>query len=137
MKTDIAKSWCEALRSGNYKRGLYQFRDLDDRYDPIGVLCELAAQAGVCTAEKRDKPKATHFFGWLYDGEATRLPKSVGEWSGLEYWAANHIAHRSDHGRKFEETADYIEETYVTKKKQVRGDGKGKAVSPGQDKNNA
>ena len=99
------------LRDGSYKQGKYQFRDLDGYFDVVGVLVDRAAAAGVVTAKEYGTGReAPVFFGWSYDGSATRLPKAVEEWSGLEYWTANRLMTMNDKGKTFEELATYIEE---------------------------
>lgn len=112
MNKDIKDLWVATLRRGEYKQGKFMFRDLDDNFDAVGVLMDLAASAGVI-----DKPKkytketgATQFFGWTYDRSATRITKTVYEWAGIGYYTANHIQTMNDHGKNFNTIADYIEE---------------------------
>lgn len=112
MNKEIAKEWVDALRSGDYAQGFYQLRSIEDKYDPIGVLCEMAASVGVCE-RKEHGGKDRVFYGWSYDGLATRLPRAVEEWSGLGYWAANRIITMNDHKAKFPDIANYIEDRYV------------------------
>jgi len=112
MNPDVKAEWIACLTDGSYKQGKYQFRDLDDHFDPIGVLMDRAVAAGVipapkCYGEGRVSPV---FFGWEYDRSATRITKAVEEWSGLEYWTANRLMTMNDKGKTFEELATYIEE---------------------------
>lgn len=113
MNKDILAMWVEALRSGRYRQGKFGLRDLEDRFDPIGVLCDLAISDGVKVGcKKYEKPDAQVFFGYCYDGTATRLPKAVSEWSGLSYWSANRILTINDKGKDFGLIANYLEEKY-------------------------
>jgi hypothetical protein len=41
MKTDIKAKWVTALRSGEYKKGIYRLHTKDGRYCCLGVLCDL------------------------------------------------------------------------------------------------
>lgn len=114
MNKEILARWVEALRSGRYRQGKFGLRDLEDRFDPIGVLCDLAVSDGVkIEVKKYDKPEAQHFFGYTYDGIATRLPTPVEKWSGLGYWSANRIINLNDKGKDFKQIADYLEARYV------------------------
>ena len=51
MKQEIKQQWITALRSGNYPQGRGYLRRIDDDgkegYCCLGVLCELAVNAGV------------------------------------------------------------------------------------------
>lgn len=40
MTTEIMTRWVEALRSGKYAQGDVKCRSVDNRYCPLGVLCE-------------------------------------------------------------------------------------------------
>lgn len=105
--------WVEALRSGRYRQGKFGLRDLEERFDPIGVLSDLAISNGVPVAcKKYEKPQAQVFFGYTYDGSATRISKPVSEWAGIEYWAAVRTQTLNDKGWDFGRIADYLEENY-------------------------
>lgn len=41
MNEELKQKWIEALRSGKYKQGHGQLRDLDNRYCCLGVLCDV------------------------------------------------------------------------------------------------
>lgn len=116
MDSKVKALWVCSLRDGSFKQGKSIMRDLDEHYDAVGVLCELAVSAGVIPPAKRyDKASgAQHFFGYQYqDGKhhtATRVPKAVHEWAGIGYWTCNHIQTMNDKGWSFEKIADYIEE---------------------------
>lgn len=114
MKKTVKTLWVEALRSGNYKKCQYQLRDLDDRYDATGVLCELAVENGIIpTPVKQDDPDEHTFFGYVYgpktNRKATGLPDAVVQWSGLEYRVGYKVAMMGDKGMSFNKLADWIE----------------------------
>lgn len=113
MNPTVKAEWIACLTDGSYKQGKYGLRDLDDHFDAVGVLMDRAAAAGVIDAPVFYGPREGGvFFGWTYDGSATRLTKAVGEWSGLDYWSANRIITMNDSGKSFIEIASYIKEHY-------------------------
>jgi hypothetical protein len=114
VKPEIKREWVSRLRDGSYEQGTFQLRDLEDRYDPVGVLMDLASQHGVIAEPKKKSPDTGSelFFGYTYDGQAVRMSKTVEEWSGLNFWLANRIIGMNDKGQTFAEIADYIEENF-------------------------
>ena len=57
MKTNSAKLWVKALRSGKYKQGYKQLKTVStkgDRHCCLGVLCELAVQKKVISSYDPD-----------------------------------------------------------------------------------
>ena len=117
MDAKIKAEWLACLRDGTYVQTKeFRLQDVDGHFDPIGVLCDRAVAAGVLP-----KPRffdrgveGRVFFGYTYESgnhtTATRLPKAVEEWAGIEYWTANHIQSMSDKGKTFAQIADWIEE---------------------------
>lgn len=82
MRKEIALRWAEALRSEKYTQGRYALRQTDDAYCCLGVLCDLAAEAGVGRWERVGA-------GWAFvtdDGrrEEEMLPPDVMAWSGIQ-----------------------------------------------------
>lgn len=111
MTPDAKELWVASLRDGSFVKGKYGLRDLEDRYDATGVLCELAVMNGIIKPAKRyDKPDASVFFGYTYDGLATGISKKVEEWSGLSYRLGFNIAMKGDRGMSFDKIADWIED---------------------------
>jgi hypothetical protein len=98
MNPKVREAWVRALRSGQYPQGTNYLHvaadDPNDRWEGfccLGVLCELAVQAGVI-------PPARHMVTptgrrvWEYgvpggeDGDGashTSLPWAVSEWAGI------------------------------------------------------
>lgn len=115
MNPEIKAQWVAALRSGEYKQGA-GWLNRGDEYCCLGVLCELAAKAGVV---QRHKGQFAHAYG---DGKAdTYLPSEVVEWARVrsmrpavdgepldKYNDGNYDAGLSPH--TFTEIADLIEE---------------------------
>ena len=117
MDKEIKEKWTTALRSGEYKQGFDRLR----RYDTcccLGVLCELAVNAGVIPPGKLH----SDFTGVAYAyGESERvglLPDEVLHWASIENQTAvfnygeqrGDLAHFNDTGLSFEEIATIIEE---------------------------
>lgn len=116
MKQAIAKEWVAALRSGEYKQGTGQLRDLENQFCCLGVLCNLHAKAKPKFAAKQLEQEA-------YGDESAVLPKIVQNWSGIrepmgefnngrvksEYCD---LAGMNDSGEDFEYIADFIEKNW-------------------------
>jgi hypothetical protein len=85
MDINIKADWLKALRSGSYRQGKGSLKFKDDagfKHCCLGVLCELAVQAGVIPASKPRHPIDTpriHQFA----GKRDVLPMAVVEWAGL------------------------------------------------------
>ncbi len=114
MNPEIKAQWVSALRSGNYAQGRNALRS-GDKYCCLGVLCELAVEAGVVVR----RPSKTSA-GYAYDNEAGYLPVNVREWSGVESSSPivmpldtddvpTYLSSLNDVGRPFSEIADLIE----------------------------
>lgn len=111
MDATVKAAWVAALRDGHFRKGKYGLRNLDERYDAQGVLCELAVRAGIIAEPKRyAKPEAEVFEGYTYDGEAVGLSKKVCEWAGIDYRIGFQIGLMGDEGKSFDKIADWIEE---------------------------
>lgn len=111
MNQEVKDAWVADLRSGFYKQGKYQLRELGDLYDPTGVLCEQAVREGVIDPPKKyTKANAETFFGYMYGGLAVGIPPEVVKWAEIPYYIAFRIAIKGDGGMKFDEIADWIEE---------------------------
>ena len=89
MNAEIAKVWCEALRSGSYPKGKGALLD-DGKYCCLGVLCELHRQAthagnweqGQVGWNKRDPQ--LYRLGEHGDGSDIQLPEAVRDWAGMK-----------------------------------------------------
>lgn len=132
--TEVIKKWVEALRSGEYKQttGKLHRVTLNENLpeEPpgmccLGVLCDLAAKAGVVT-------RVVDGMLMRYDGETHVLPPVVRDWAGLGfdnpyvkyevYFEDGPAAAydpvsvlNDDHRLGFSEIADAIEATYLAK----------------------
>ena len=104
--------WVAALRSGNYKQGLGALHK-GDEFCCLGVLCELAAHAGVVLDVQLWESGRT-----TYDRNWHGLPPSVQKWSGTrsmdgEYDSEEHtLSTLNDSEKSFEHIADVIEENW-------------------------
>ncbi len=118
MNAAVKGKWLDALRGGKYKQGRYALRNTvfggQDTFCCLGVLCELAVEAGVIDAPALDG-------GWWYaGGEAAILPRKVMNWAGLVsqsglYSTKNDeecLASDNDNGMTFEEIAKIIEKHF-------------------------
>lgn len=135
MKPEIKRQWVEALRSGNYRQGhsvLHRVSAGDETFCCLGVLCELARQAGIVTMDDtgRTVDDKTGGKAMVYrnidpeisDNSTIVLPRIILSWSGLDdtnptlMYDADHyvISDLNDgvvipHKLSFDELADIIE----------------------------
>lgn len=116
MTPSVKTALVTALRSGNFKKAKYQLRDCDSHYDPAGILCELAVDAGIIPAAKDLTQKTGRedaiFFGYTYENRATGIPDAVAKWADVSYRSMYNLCLKSDHGMTFDQVADYIEEKF-------------------------
>ena len=86
MKEDIAKAWIDRLESGELKQGrgslltIYRNEEgeiIDCEYCGMGVLCQLAVEAGVTVMSRNGS------FGVTL--EKSQLPLEVVEWAGMVF----------------------------------------------------
>jgi hypothetical protein len=120
MNSDVKQKWVEALRSGKYKQGTGALRDSDGMYCCLGVLCELAVEAGAASRTNSGTYGVRDEEGYMIDGSDSVLPQSVSVWAGLHgaanpmvVFGTNHasLADLNDNvGLSFERIADVIEE---------------------------
>lgn len=75
MNKEVKEKWVKALRSGEYKQGYSSLSD-NNQYCCLGVLCELAAQEGICKTQSLNKKV-------YYDSHGGTLPPSVQEWAEI------------------------------------------------------
>jgi hypothetical protein len=126
-KKSVIKTWLAALRgqgAKKYKQGTNALHikgvgKTKDEFCCLGVLCDLAVDAGVIKAPKlkaRDWSEGEQFaYG---QNNATSLPPTVRKWAGLkddcgafvtELGDSNTLAELNDEGTKFKEIAKIIE----------------------------
>ena len=117
MDPKIKAWWLEALRSGEYKQGTGYLRR-SDKFCCLGVLCNLAVEAGAPKVEEDLLPTENVF---IYNGSELVLPSSVMEWAGLnssdptlvvEIGGASDyhpVSYYNDSGLTFNVIADLIE----------------------------
>jgi hypothetical protein len=124
VNPDIKEQWVGALRSGGYKQGRRRLADNDGKFCCLGVLCELATEAGVLDKETSDQ------FGPIYrstsdpgDWDRNILPQAVVDWAELEsprpmvalgadstlVSPMGSLDFLNDTGKKFDEIAGLIE----------------------------
>jgi len=118
MNKEIAKQWCDALRSGKYKQCqwcLCRQRFFQKQYCCLGVLCELHSKATGQAKMESHKGKI------VYDWHEHNLPKSVVDWAGMKsslgdipktegQYCPFSLADANDrHGYSFEKIAEIIE----------------------------
>lgn len=113
MKKDVKELWLAALRSGKYTqtRGRLERTEGSVGFGPyvndpvgfccLGVLCEVAKEAGVITD---------------YSADAAMVPGTVQRWAGLSGSGQNTLIQKNDSARlTFEQIADYIEAKFPGK----------------------
>jgi len=112
MDQIIKSEWVAALRSGGLKQGFFRLnKPVDDTYCCLGVLCEIAVEAGV--VEKKDMNGYA-----TYDGSGHCLPSAVCEWAGLDKSnpqpknSKSALISLNDNKFTFNEIADVIEKGF-------------------------
>lgn len=123
MYSEVRDAWVTALRSGRYlqAKSVLAAKGKDGiRHCVLGVLCDLAADAGVCKRVVLDPNSLLHCIGY---SEGPRvywlvIPHAVAEWAGLP---ERHVAVpfngkltalqalNDDEGLSFKQLADLIE----------------------------
>jgi hypothetical protein len=84
MDKGIKADWLTALRSGEYKQGKGFLKSQQGEhvsYCCLGVLCELAAKAGIVEDSEVDEDAFVHTF----DGQSSYLPPKVAIWADIQY----------------------------------------------------
>lgn len=128
MNTAVKALWLAALRSGDYEQGHGALKTVDGKYCCLGVLCDLAVEAGVIPAprttlgsEDNDgNMRQLYLFGDGDEaGQLAYLPSSVTAWAGVNCcgernWSTESkypqsLACLNDAGNSFAEIADIIE----------------------------
>lgn len=114
MKKSIAKKWVKELRSGRYEQGIEKLVDHDDRFCCLGVLCNMAVDAGIGEWVRGS-------VGWVFktesDVDGDVLPLEVRKWAGMDSCGGmlndgtlDTLTDLNDKGKSFKELADIIEE---------------------------
>ena len=113
MKPEVKKLWIDSLCSGEYKQGTGALHDnMEDTYCCLGVLCQLAVNAGA-DVSVQEVGAVTE-----YNETGAYPPPPVVAWAGLSqpdpvvYIGAQQktLAALNDEGQTFEEIANIIEE---------------------------
>lgn len=112
MKKKIMQEWVAALRSGTYEQGKGAL-EKDGKYCCLGVLCDIAAQKGVCLTRTEEYLSSQV----SYDSSFGVLPNSVKEWSGIKDEMGRiknmrSLVNLNDNGKSFEQIANIIEDNY-------------------------
>lgn len=108
MKPEIAKLWCDALRSKKYKQGKNCLRNDTDQYCCLGVLCDLHSK-------HTGRRWALKGYVFHYCGSIAALPVEVRQWAGLKSkWGeidstGTELTTMNDTGRRFATIAKVIE----------------------------
>lgn len=120
MNPEIKADWLTALRSGAYKqgRGFLKYSAGDGaRYCCLGVLCELAAKAGIIEGSEDDGDDVHRF-----QGQTSYLPSEVAQWADIHYQGKIYrdsegrvkvdLADLNDYKMDFYDIAEVIEEEF-------------------------
>jgi hypothetical protein len=107
MQDKVVETWTAALRSGRYKQGTMQLREIlkhqQDKFCCLGVLADLAVQEEVPTCLKTELSKTDWDDGYFM-GMIGALPSG---W--LDPATAEELMSLNDGGMSFEKIADVIE----------------------------
>lgn len=88
MDQKIKQDWIDALRSGKFIQGFDVLNDIrTNTYCCLGVLCELANEAGVVKKDILDDSGAWSFYNPLDldDSSLAVLPEAVQRWAGVNF----------------------------------------------------
>lgn len=115
MNEDVKRQWVSALRSGEYEQGYERLKG-DGRFCCLGVLCDLAVDAGVVDGWRKKKVADLVLNSIGAHGEVDFLPREVQEWAGID--EKNPVVDDGEtltglndvEGLSFEEIANIIEE---------------------------
>lgn len=122
MNPEIKTLWVEALRSGKYKQGDGKLRKIgtdtgEDLHCCLGVLCDLAVDAGVVQRYLDDDDIYVYY---TPAGNKSRefLPTAVQTWAGFRYGdnsptiapIGESLVGLNDNGKPFTLIANVIEE---------------------------
>lgn len=99
MRKDIAEEWTARLDSGNYLQGTGFLRQIDagsaDRYCCLGVLCEIAVEAGVIDPGEKGIKSGKYSYG--SDDAEGILPLEVMRWAEISDSDGTFLTLHSDH----------------------------------------
>lgn len=130
MNPDVKAQWVAALRSGNYEQTTGVLKSTQGQYCCLGVLCDLAVQAGVVKLseyhdDEVEGEPVLHGYGYgptddFNDPGTTtgELPEEVVKWAGLTWTnpdvnyhdgSVSLITANDSEGFSFNEIADAIE----------------------------
>ena len=84
MNKEIQTLWTAALRSGDYTQGAGVLKTTNGDYCCLGVLCDLAVQAGVIPPVEEIAESSGRVLGYKYGTETAVLPDAVQEWAGID-----------------------------------------------------
>lgn len=123
MRQDIAELWTDALRSGEFTQTKGYLNVLDGTYNVragqccLGVLCELAVNAGATRYHDEELHKGMRVRIYGANGAYKVLPEDVVAWAGMRSAqgvisagkVSTHLASLNDNGATFEEIANAID----------------------------
>jgi hypothetical protein len=85
MKKDIKERWVSLARKNKQHHGRGALRSRDNKFCPLGMLCEMAYADGVIGAPYFDEDADAYIYGGPgAEGSSGVLPKAVMKWAGLE-----------------------------------------------------
>ena len=122
MNPEIKTKWIEALRSGKYDQGMGNLKvgvSNDPAYCCLGVLCELAAEAGVIPPGQLLEHEPNNYSHYFL-GEDEFLPDEVMTWANLDSnngafsdrFGESCLTDLNDNGKSFDDLADIIDEHF-------------------------
>lgn len=128
MNADVRAAWVAALRSGEYKQGHGALCQDDPEaegeklYCCLGVLAELAAEAGIVSPAKKEAKEEGVSVRWLYSSKSgdysSFLSREMRKWAGIEDLDPTVLIHsrsvplsklNDELGYTFDDIADVLE----------------------------
>jgi hypothetical protein len=109
MRKDIKDRWIAALQSGKYRQITGFLATDDGGRCAVGVLADLAAEAGVVVRRARPLGDGTKY-RWAYDGLMYSLPTAALKWAGITEAETNAVMDMNDVEVPFSTIAEWIKE---------------------------
>lgn len=105
MNAEIKQAWLAAVKSGKYEFIVGRLKEEEGKYCPLGVLAELAVEAGVIPPPVKENGQ---WYYWAGDERMfATLLGSVLNWAGLSRDAASRVWRIND-DPSFDRTKDAI-----------------------------
>jgi len=110
------KKWIDALRSGDYKQGMYKLRSRAEEYCCLGVACDVYANEH--DDEEVSSWRIRNNQSWEFGSFTNILPEEVASWMGFNgdnsVNMQDEVIYLNDREKaNFNTIANFLEKTYA------------------------